>query len=113
MSKGKRRRLSDDPMVRAIRRHGWGTMRRAVTFAGAWAICAEALGRPPGIEEYAAWWAQPYRTAYREQAAFREVTGLASPEPIWRRAREAGVEFDRDAGGFGGFALLPFMVWAD
>lgn len=110
---GKRRKLSDDPMVQAIQRHGWATLRRAVTFAAAWAVVAESLGREPSLEEYREWWAASERTTYREQAAFRAVTGLDDPAPIYRQAKASGVVFDDSARKGGGVALLPFMVWAD
>ena len=109
----KRRKLADDPMVRAIRAHGLTNVTRALAFTAAWSIAAESLGHEPTLQEYQEWWNASRRTTFREQAAFRAVTGLDDPAPIWRRACEAGVEFDRSAGAeASGFGLLPFMHWA-
>lgn len=110
---GKRRKLSDDPVVRACKVHGTATVMRAVTYAAAWAWVAETLGHAPTLEEYREWWNASERTTYREQSAFRAVTGLDDPAPVWERARAAGVQFDKDsASRAGGLGLLPYMHWA-
>ena len=65
----KRVKLRDDPMVKAIRLHGFSTVMRAITFAAAWAIAAESLGHEPTIGEYQHWWAAKERVTFKDQAA--------------------------------------------
>ncbi len=49
-----------------------------------WAIVREVTGDDPTVEQVAEWWKTPYRTAYREQAAFRAAfPTLESPSPIF------------------------------
>jgi hypothetical protein len=44
----------------------------------------ESLGRDPSAEEVAAWWKESVRTAYREQAAFKEAfPTLGTPAKIF------------------------------
>lgn len=57
----------------AVKRAGTRQGIRAVTFMACWQIVAEDLGHEPTIEEYADWWRDSLRTAYRAQAAFREA----------------------------------------
>jgi hypothetical protein len=110
---GKRRKVRDEPMVKAAREHGVTTVMRAVGYVACWSVTAESIGHEPSFEEYRQWWEMAERTAYRDQAAFRKVTGLQDPSSIWQRARAAGVELDRDtASAGGGLALLPFMHWS-
>jgi hypothetical protein len=107
----KKRKLSDDPMVQACRKHGFRTVARTIGYVGAWCVAAESLGHAPSFDEYREWWAASERTAFRDQAAFRKVTGLDDPSEVWERARNAGVVADREAGTSGGYALLPYMHW--
>lgn len=44
-----------------------------VAFVQAWSVARDRLGHEPTVEEYAAYWKQPRRSAYREQARFREA----------------------------------------
>jgi len=60
-------------MELAVRNAG---MRRGITalsWALCWALVRESLGRDPSVEEVADWWRESHRTAYREQAAFRQA----------------------------------------
>ena len=105
-----RRKLSEDPVVRAVQAHGVADFTRALGYVACWCVVAEQLGHEPTHDEYREWWAASERTAYRERQAFRQVSGLEDPSLIYRRARAAGVEFDRDsASRAGGVALVPFM----
>jgi hypothetical protein len=38
-----------------------------------WAMVRDALGRTPFVHEYAAWWKQSERTAWREMARFTKA----------------------------------------
>ncbi|MGA9634279.1 MAG: hypothetical protein WBQ41_03450 [Solirubrobacterales bacterium] len=56
---------------------------RLAAFIVSWGRCRDDLGRSPTVEEYADWWKQPYATAYREQAEFREAFApLKTPDPV-------------------------------
>jgi hypothetical protein len=58
-----------------------------LTWALCWAIARESLGEDPSVEEVANWWKDSYRTAYRNQAAFRKAfPGLETPAPIFESA---------------------------
>lgn len=68
----------------AVANAGLRTGLRAMTWAYEWAVTRESLGHDPSAEEVAKWWAMPERTAYREQAAFREAfPTLDDPAPIY------------------------------
>jgi hypothetical protein len=54
-----------------VRNAGIRKTMTALTWAHLWAVVREATGHDPTVEEVAAWWREPERTAYREQAAFR------------------------------------------
>ena len=107
-----RRKLSDDPLVKLIRQHGYVKVQRAVNFAMTWAWLQEDLGRRPTMTEYVELGCINRRAAFREQAAFREVTGQESPEEIIAAARRAGIAF----GGkhrpdpVEGLGLVPFLA---
>lgn len=109
----KRGKFSDDPMVKAVKAHGIRDVMRALTFAAAWAIAAEAIGHPPTLLEYREWWREKERVTYKDQAAFRRVTGLQDPGPIYEAAKAGGFDLDRSAGAEAtGLGLLPYMRWA-
>lgn len=56
---------------------------QVLTFIVAWAMVRDDLGREPTIDEYAKWWKQSERTAYREQALFRQaLPGEKSPSRL-------------------------------
>lgn len=107
-----RRKLSDDPLVKLIRQHGYVKVQRAVNFASGWAWLEQELGRRPTMTEYVEQGAMSRTGAFREQAAFREVTGQESPEEIIAAARRAGIAF----GGKNrpdpveGLGLVPFLA---
>lgn len=56
---------------------------KVAAFVWAWGQVRDELGRNPSMEEYAAYWREGRSTAYRHQAAFREVfPGLEDPGPV-------------------------------
>ena len=57
----------------AVARAGLRTGVRALTWAHEWAVACTALGRAPSVEDVAEYWGLARRTAFREQAAFREA----------------------------------------
>lgn len=108
----KRGKFSDDPMVKAVKAHGFRDVMRAITFAAAWAIAADSLGHEPTITEYQQWWNEKPRVTYKDQAAFRKVTGLENPGAIYRAAKASGFDLDKSAGAEAtGLGLLPYMRW--
>lgn len=58
-----------------IARGGLKKALRAMSFAVAWLIVQEELGREPTQAEYSDWWNQSERTTYREMAAWRDCLG--------------------------------------
>lgn len=67
-----------------IRNAGMRTALRAANWAYCWAVVRESLGREPTVEEVAEWWNASRRSAFRDQAAFREAyPTLESPAPIY------------------------------
>ena len=70
-------------------------VRKAVTatnWAYCWAVAREAIGHEPTVEEVCEWWNMSRRTAFREQAIFREAfPTLETPARIYEspEAREA------------------------
>lgn len=76
----------------AVRNAGMRKAMTAVSWAHTWAIAREALGHDPTVEEVADWWKMPRRSAFREQAIFREAfPTLETPAKIYESAesREA------------------------
>jgi hypothetical protein len=68
----------------AVARAGLRTGLRAMTWAYEWGVTREALGHEPTVEEVAEYWNLTRRTAFREQAAFREAfSTMESPAPIY------------------------------
>lgn len=57
----------------AVANAGLRTGVRGMTWAYQWAVARESLGHEPSVEEVAEWWALTRRTAFRDQAAFREA----------------------------------------
>lgn len=75
---------------------------RMAAFIVAWGLARDALGRVPSVEEYAEWWGQPRRTAFEEQAAFREVFApLQTPDPLLDHMRRVGMGEKVDAAALG------------
>jgi hypothetical protein len=83
----------------AVTNAGLRAGTKAMTWAYEWAVVREALGHDPSVEEVAKWWAMPERSAYREQAAFRQAfPTLDNPGPIYnddkvRAALKAQADF--------------------
>ncbi len=58
--------------------------RSALLWAIVWNVARQSLGHEPTVEEVAEWWKSSVRTAYREQARFREAfPELDSPAAIF------------------------------
>src|SRR5919205_295819 len=57
----------------AVARVGMRRGARVLAFMIAWDVVRKELGREPSIEEYGEWWRTSVRTAYREQALFRDA----------------------------------------
>jgi len=68
----------------ASRQVGLRRAFRVLTFMAAWDRARTALGkRPITLQEYSTWWRENERTAYREQALFREAfPGEDTPERL-------------------------------
>jgi hypothetical protein len=67
-----------------VRNAGMRTAIRAANWAYCWAVVRESLGREPTVEEVAEWWNASRRSAFRDQAAFREAyPTLDSPAAIY------------------------------
>lgn len=65
---------------------------RVAAFIVAWGVARNRLDGELTVQRYAEFWKQPVRTAFREQAEFREVFGgLETPDAlIDHMEREAG-----------------------
>lgn len=107
-----RRKLRDDPLVQLIRQHGYTKVQRAVNFAIGWAWLEDKLGRRPLMAEYVEQAAFSKTGAFREQQAFREVTGHESPDEIIAAARRAGISFGGKSrpDAIEGLGLIPFLT---
>jgi hypothetical protein len=72
----------------AVRRVGALKGARVLSFMVAWDVVRQELGHEPSIEEYAEWWRVSERTAWREQARFREsFPGESNPARLMDAAR--------------------------
>lgn len=80
---------------------------RVLTFICQWTMTSQALGRPITIEDYAEWWKESERTAYRHQAEFRRVFGLPTPQVF---ADQAIVRAEALSRGPNGLGSLPVDV---
>lgn len=88
----------------AVRNGGFRKAVKALLWAQTWAIAREAIGHDPSVDEVADWWRASRRSAFRDQAAFRDCfPTLDTPAPIFeapeirerlRRAAEASDELD-------------------
>lgn len=68
----------------AVANGGFRQSFRALAWAQSWIYVEVALGREPTVDEVAEWWGQSRRTAFREQAAFRECfPTLDNPAPLY------------------------------
>lgn len=72
----------------AVRNGGFRKAIKALTWANSWIHVQFALGRDPSVDEVAEWWNESRRTAFREQAAFRECfPDLETPAAIFDNAK--------------------------
>ncbi|HEX2574934.1 MAG TPA: hypothetical protein VHK88_01210 [Aquihabitans sp.] len=70
----------------AVGNGGFRKALKALAWAHSWIYVQVALGRDPSVDEVAEWWNESRRTAFREQAAFRECfPHLDSPAAIYER----------------------------
>lgn len=68
----------------AVRNGGFRNAIKALSWAHSWIHVQVALDRDPSVDEVAEWWAMSRRTAFREQAAFRECfPALDTPAAIY------------------------------
>jgi hypothetical protein len=68
----------------AVANGGFRKTYKALQWAHSWIFVEVALGREPSVEEVAEWWNESRRTAFREQAAFRECfPTLDNPAPLY------------------------------
>lgn len=87
-------------LVEAVHQRTGSFLRtgQIVAFINAWAVARDKLGREPTVEEYAAYWKQPRRSAYREQARFREAfPDYESPSEVIDAAVPVGRRRTREA----------------
>jgi hypothetical protein len=64
-------------------RGGDADARAALEFALQWAVTRRALGRPPRLAEFAAWWGHSRSTAFRGQRRFRRsFPGERTPDRL-------------------------------
>lgn len=114
MARRQRKRLKDDPIVRLVRQYGYTTTLRAAGFVTAWSWVTQTLGHEPTMYEYAEYWRSSLATAYREQEAFKKITGLDTPAEIVAAAEAAGYEMpgrrDEMPEAVEGLALLRFLA---
>ena len=86
MAKRQPRTLLEVAMARVGIRRG----AKVLAFMIAWNLVRSELGREPDIEEYAEWWRTSIRTAYREQAMFRDAfPGETNPARLMDAAQGA------------------------
>jgi hypothetical protein len=79
-----RRNRSQTWLEVAIQNAGLRKAITATNWAYCWAVTREAIGHDPSVEEVAEWWNQSRRSAFRDQAAFREAfPDLDSPSAIY------------------------------
>lgn len=104
--------VRDDPFVKLIRQHGYRKVQRAVNYAVGWAWLEADLGRAPTTSEYVELASITRTGAFREIAAFREITGLQDPSEVVARARKAGLSFKVKGRPepADGLALVPFLA---
>jgi hypothetical protein len=66
---------------------------RLAAFVLAWDAVRRDLGRPPSVDEYAAWWKVSRRAGYYEQQRFREAfPDLSTPDPLLDLMEEQGAD---------------------
>jgi hypothetical protein len=85
-----RKKLPDDALLVVLTRAvGIRKAMKVLTFVVSWGIVIEDTGEPPeSIEAYADWWRSSHRSAYREQALYREaLPGEDTPTRLWSFVR--------------------------
>jgi hypothetical protein len=96
----------------AVMRVGLLKGPRVVAFMVAWSIAERELGHEPTLAEYREWWNESERTAYREQALFRECfPGESTPSRLMAVLAEAWDE-RRGVRGLGSVPLPAGLVAA-
>lgn len=71
----------------AVTNAGMRKAVRAVTWAFLWGVTREAIGDEPTVEQVAEHWRSSRRTAFRDQAKFREAfPTMETPAPIFESA---------------------------
>ncbi len=66
-----------------VDRAGFRRGAKVMAFVVAWGRVRDDLGHTPTVEQYAAWWKQPIRSAYEEQEKFRVAfPELSTPDPL-------------------------------
>jgi hypothetical protein len=89
------REVTGEPLLTiAARAVGLRRAFRVLTFMAAWDRARRALDkRPITLEDYHSWWRENERTAYREQALFREAfPGEVTPDRLLDLAYEQWIE---------------------
>jgi len=65
---------------------------KVAAFVVAWGLARQEFGDGMTVEQYADWWKQPIRSAYREQSLFRETFApLETPDAILDRMESASM----------------------
>lgn len=106
-------KLSNDPIVRLIRQHGYLTVQRATNYLVLWAYVRAKIGHDPSNGEIKRYMGMKSgRSLDREAAAWRVVTGGTPPSAV---LAAAGVTDARMARMIGpdpalGVELLPFVA---
>lgn len=66
-----------------VDRAGFRRGAKVMAFVIAWGRAREALGRSPYVEEYADYWKQPHRSAWREMEYFKQAfPEFDRPDPL-------------------------------
>ena len=97
-------------MEMAVSKVGIYKGARVCAFICQWSMCAQALGHDITIEEYADWWKESIRSAYRHQAEFRSVFGLPTPQVFADQAIVRATAMTRGVGGLGSLPLDVVMA---
>jgi hypothetical protein len=78
-----KRRPARSLLEQCVARGGVLKGSRVAQYTIAWAIVWRDLDREPTVSEYAEWWKESERTAYKHQAEFREAfPEYATPAPF-------------------------------
>lgn len=90
-------------MEYCVARGGVWKGTKTASFIAQWTIASSSMGKPITLAEYAEWWRESRATAFRHQAAFREIfPDLETPQPIADGAiARADQWWSKGVGGFG------------